>query len=58
MKKLHIPKHINVSKLLDSTSKNTIPGLDVIVRDVGIDDDYNISFEEQENKRINQNSLL
>jgi len=60
---LYISRHIQASKLLNSTSDNSFPGLAVISRDVGIEDedDYDSDDEIILNKldsiRINQDNL-
>lgn len=50
---LYISRHIQTSKLFNSTSDNNFPGLAIIGRDIGLDN-YEDPFEEQEKKRINQ----
>jgi len=60
---LYISRHIQASKLLNSTSDNSFPGLAVISRDVGIkdedsyDSDDEIILNELDSKRINQDTL-
>jgi len=60
---LYISRHIQASKLLNSTSDNSFPGLAVISRDVGIEDedDYDSDDEIILNKldsiRITQDTL-
>ena len=53
---LYISRHIQTSKLFNSTSDNSFPGLAIIGRDIGIQD-YDIPFEQQEIERINQDQL-
>ena len=50
---LYISRHIQTSKLFNSSSKDKFPGFAIIGRDIGIQN-YDISFEEQEIERINQ----
>ena len=53
---LYISRHIQTSKLFNSTSNNNFPGLAIIGRDIGIQN-YDISFEQQEIERVKQDNL-
>ena len=52
---LYISRHIQTSKLFNSSSKNNFPGFAIIGRDVGLQD-YEISLEQQEIERIKQDN--
>lgn len=52
---LYISRHIQTSKLFNSTSKDNFPGFAIIGRDIGIQN-YDITFEEQEKERIHQDN--
>ena len=53
---LYISRHIQTSKLFNSTSNNSFPGLAIIGRDIGIQN-YDIPFKQQEIERVNQDNL-
>jgi len=53
---IYISRHIQASKLLNSSSNDSFPGLGIVLRDVGITNYVN-SIEEQENERIKQDTL-
>ena len=50
---LYISRHIQTSKLFNSSSKDNFPGFAIIGRDIGIKN-YDKPLEQQENERINQ----
>ena len=50
---LYISRHIQTSKLFNSSSKDNFPGFAIIGRDIGIKN-YDKPLEQQENERINK----
>ena len=50
---LYISRHIQTSKLFNSSSKDNFPGFAIIGRDIGIQN-YDNPLEQQENERINK----
>ena len=50
---LYISRHIQTSKLFNSSSKDNFPGFAIIGRDIGIQN-YDTSLEQQEKERIKQ----